>query len=190
MEGLSRKCKTCGNVKPLTEFYARVQAEGTFYRPTCKECMSEAAKRRYHEDPEWRAGKRQANKNWQDRNPGYRPAYGKAYYERRREYYAERNKAWARAHRDRRVAIRRKNVYGITQAEFDALLAAQSGRCAICGTDLHPGKWAIDHDHETGRVRGILCRSCNIMLGLAMDDQSILAKAIKYLHEKELQTKT
>lgn len=70
--------------------------------------------------------------------------------------------------------------YGITGAEYDMMFAAQQGACAICGVTsdraLH-----VDHDHTTGRVRALLCFNCNIMLGYAHEDTSILRAAIEYL---------
>ncbi len=64
------------------------------------------------------------------------------------------------------LSRRRKNKYGITTPEWEALLGSQGHRCAICKTD-DPGKsnWHTDHDHDTGDVRGILCMSCNNKLG-------------------------
>jgi len=75
--------------------------------------------------------------------------------------------------------------YGLTIETWDALLAAQGGVCACCGKEPAPSKrkhkWHTDHDHATGAVRGILCHLCNVMLGYARDDQSILIAAAAYL---------
>jgi len=74
-------------------------------------------------------------------------------------------------------------LYGITPEEFTALLEAQGGRCAICGTETPGGKggWHLDHDHDTGAIRGLLCHACNIALGYMGDDQDRLEAAIEYL---------
>lgn len=84
--------------------------------------------------------------------------------ERRRERYAQRGEDARRAHRD--AALRRK--YGMTADEVDALLTEQEGRCAICRTAKPGGRWGsfmVDHDHETGLVRGLLCYRCNTRIG-------------------------
>ena len=77
--------------------------------------------------------------------------------------------------------IRRK--YGITKEQYDNLLQQQGGGCAICGRTEEPDgrKLSIDHDHNTGDVRGILCNNCNNGLGSFGDDIEGMHKAINYL---------
>lgn len=75
-------------------------------------------------------------------------------------------------------------TFGMTLDEFADTLDSQDGRCAICGaSDPRSRKfdWAVDHDHSTGRVRGILCHPCNLGLGLFSDDEHRLLGAIDYL---------
>lgn len=74
--------------------------------------------------------------------------------------------------------------YGLTIAEWDELLKAQGGRCAICRTDRAGGgddRWHVDHDHATGQIRGLLCNSCNQAIGLLKDDPEIIAAAARYV---------
>lgn len=74
--------------------------------------------------------------------------------------------------------------YGVNLAKYDAMLASQNGKCAICGSlesEQFKGVFHIDHCHTTGNVRGLLCRGCNHMLGVVKDDPEILSKAIEYL---------
>jgi len=76
-----------------------------------------------------------------------------------------------------------ENRYGITQEEFDVLKEQQGGRCAICDTeceDLH-----IDHDHLSGKVRGLLCGSCNRAIGLLKEDPAVVRKAVEYLEKNK-----
>lgn len=78
-------------------------------------------------------------------------------------------------------------AYGLTMDEVENLLNAQEHLCAICheeGFKMHEGVWTklcIDHDHETGKVRGALCHNCNRALGLFKDDKKRLLSAISYL---------
>lgn len=73
--------------------------------------------------------------------------------------------------------------YGIGWDEFDSMLVAQAGRCAICGFDF-PNDIktpAIDHDHQTGAIRGLLCQRCNRGLGLFRDSPDILIAAADHV---------
>ena len=97
------------------------------------------------------------------------------------------NRTRSLAHYYRTTEVQRsrqlKRHYGITAAEFDIMLANQGGCCAICGTTNPGGKGAfhVDHCHETGTVRGLLCQQCNMGLGHFQDNTQSLAIAIYYL---------
>ena len=72
-------------------------------------------------------------------------------------------------------------TYNLTKENYEQLISTQNGKCAICGKLTE--KFDTDHDHITGRVRGLLCHSCNLLLGNAGDNIEILLNAIKYLEE-------
>lgn len=80
-----------------------------------------------------------------------------------------------------------KRVYGITTDEWERMYNAQGGVCYICKEEgflmdeKHEAKLMVDHDHETGAVRGLLCHNCNRALGLLKDDKERLRRAIEYL---------
>lgn len=79
--------------------------------------------------------------------------------------------------------------YKITPAEYLVIFEKQNGRCLICnGTAVGRGKknnrLAVDHNHQTGKIRGLLCSKCNTGLGLFNDSQVLLEKAIEYLKER------
>jgi len=81
-------------------------------------------------------------------------------------------------------AKHRKYAYGLSDVAIARMFASQDGRCAICQKDLdllQTRKWCIDHNHDTGTVRGILCYGCNVALGQFGDSPATLVKAIKYL---------
>ncbi|QLH20751.1 endonuclease VII domain-containing protein [Streptomyces sp. Rer75] len=71
-----------------------------------------------------------------------------------------------------------KRQYGLTEAERDELVASQAGACAIC---LDAPAAHVDHDHGTGRVRGVLCFSCNAALGQFKDRADAIRRAAAYL---------
>jgi hypothetical protein len=78
----------------------------------------------------------------------------------------------------------RQYLYGISPQQWEAAWLWQGGRCAICWTSEWPGKDSrphADHDHETGRFRGILCGSCNPGLGRFRHDPARLRSAADYL---------
>lgn len=74
-----------------------------------------------------------------------------------------------------------KRTYGITLDEFDSLVNLQNNKCKICKSSFNEIQPCIDHCHKTGIVRGILCKSCNQMLGFSKDNAEVLEEAIKYL---------
>lgn len=89
--------------------------------------------------------------------------------------------------------------YGLSAVQFETMLEAQKDACAICelpetrsnGRDDRKSSLAVDHDHKTGKVRGLLCSTCNTSLGGFKDDPKLLSKAIEYLkHHSEKTNET
>ena len=102
-----------------------------------------------------------------------KPGNRESLNEERREYH--RNYEWGR-----RLRVK----YGVDPEWYAATLEAQNSRCAICGTnqwDSRGRRPSIDHDHETDRVRGLLCERCNLALGYFDDNPQILREAASYL---------
>lgn len=108
-------------------------------------------------------------------NNKYRDQFNKRRYERRSKDHTGINE------RERGYFL--KSKYGITLEDYDEMLEAQDNACAICGKtpEENGRRLHIDHDHETGEVRGLLCHSCNMLLGFAYDNIDILLNAINYL---------
>lgn len=109
-----------------------------------------------------------------------------------RQKNRERSKAWRLAHPERQKQydpeVKRvydlKKLYGITVDQYDAMLAAQGGKCAICGGPPRGSRgkrFHVDHDHVTGRVRGLLCGHCNHGIGKFRDSPLLLEKVVAYL---------
>lgn len=80
---------------------------------------------------------------------------------------------------NRVYTLRRK--YNITIADYDALVIIQDNKCAMCGKRYKKKYYHIDHDHRTGKVRGLLCQHCNLSLGQFGDSIIVLQRAIDYL---------
>ena len=98
---------------------------------------------------------------------------------------------WIKNNPDKcRIVYRRRHLkqrYNISLGQYEEMLAAQGGKCAICG-GVNTGKrstfnLAVDHDHKTGEVRALLCNHCNRGLGFLKDDTTILERALEYLKE-------
>lgn len=71
--------------------------------------------------------------------------------------------------------------YGITITEYQALLVAQQGCCAICGQDNFDYPLAVDHNHDTGVVRALLCKNCNLAIGLFKESPELIRNAANYI---------
>lgn len=92
---------------------------------------------------------------------------------------AWRKGAPPRADNAERGRRQRLSKYGMTLEEFESIADGQSGKCSLC--DEVPTKLVVDHDHETGIVRGLICDPCNRGLGAFRDDPIRLKRAIQYL---------
>jgi hypothetical protein len=92
---------------------------------------------------------------------------------------SEYRSAWYRAHPEMR-ADQRRRVYGLAPGAYDALLTEQDGKCAICQKFT---KLGVDHDHDSGAVRGLLCGNCNIGIGNLRDDIGVITGALNYLEK-------
>lgn len=158
-----KRCRKCGEVRPLDDFAKDAQKKDG-RRPSCKECENRAVSDKLMalSPDEWRAHnkrKKDYATKWRQENP----------------------EKFARSQRNSTL----KSKYGIDIDEFDEFLARQGGGCAICGSPdagvsgkahLH-----VDHNHDTGEVRGLLCQPCNVSLGKMRESPDLLRKAALYL---------
>jgi hypothetical protein len=155
--GVDKKktCKKCGEDKPLLEFYAH---RGTRDRRAswCKECAK---------------------------------VYDRARRAKDHARYRESLRQWREANSERRAELMRDwrlKLYGLRPQDYIDLYEAQEGRCKICGEtgEAFGGRRLhVDHDHATGRVRGLLCGLCNTGIGHLGDSPERLRTAASYLEE-------
>ncbi len=165
-EGAMRTCATCKTEKTLEAFVKRsIRPDGRGY--ICKVCN-------YAKLKDWRARnpeKRRAQvRKWRQKNPSKVALYARIW----RKRYPEKNFA---------AALRSNQK--MTVAEYETMERAQEGRCAICRKlpkgRKNNGRLCVDHCHNTGIKRGLLCHACNTGIGNLQHDSTILQSAINYL---------
>lgn len=157
-------------------------------------------RKRYLEDEGYAARQKESTKRWKADNRNALRDYQKQWVEENRDrvsaynvaYMSDYVKTEAYANSKHRSRMKR---YQITDADFNAMWEAQDGCCAICKVKLQPRgrskhSAAIDHNHKTREVRGVLCRGCNHGIGSLGDSPSILIAAAKYLTERRFYGKT
>ena len=134
-------------------------------------------------------------RNWRKKNPERRKIHSQKYYSKNSEKCIARVKKYYLKNRDKILKQRKdtgshrntmlKSKYGITLEDYNKMLLAQNSLCAICGKRDTRNKsmpnLAVDHCHQTGKVRGLLCDRCNFSLGGFEDNINLLNKAIEYL---------
>jgi hypothetical protein len=109
------------------------------------------------------------SRRWRERHP-------ERHHERQRKQLArpERPSAMRKAH------LRR--AYGLSLEDYEQLVASHEGRCAIC-KHSEVGNLPVDHDHKTGRIRGLLCQRCNRAIGMFKDSPELCDAAAHYLRK-------
>jgi len=154
----------------------------------CKDCVKKRAKEyRDRQDPD---ALKQYQRDYRSKNREAIRArqleYNRRYREKNRQRLNEYSRQYRKKNRDKQWEADLKCNYGITAVEYYELLDRQSGGCAICGVqeNKNGSRLAVDHCHETGRVRGILCHDHNTALGKFRDDVRLLKRAISYLEER------
>lgn len=151
-----KTCNKCKKDKQLAEFDKNLECKFGV-SGICKECKNTRLRERNRLHPEWR-------KNW-----------------RKKSYEKNKNKA-----KEQYLLYH----YGIDLTEFNVLLEKQNNLCAICKkpeSSVHQSgilkKLSVDHDHKTGKIRGLLCYNCNRGIGHLQDNLEILNNAIAYLEK-------
>jgi hypothetical protein len=118
---------------------------------------------------------REQNKEYRENNKDVLHNKSNKYREENREYFKKYFKD-----NGQKYLLKK---YGITKEEYYNMYAEQGGRCKICGTHQSElnRRFAVDHNHENGQIRSLLCNSCNVAIGHLRDDPKIVEKARKYL---------
>ena len=127
---------------------------------------------------EYRRVHPEQKRDWAQKNVEHVREYQRAYREKNRERIREKSRDY----------FRRRGLaqYGLTVEQYDAILVAQGGGCAVCGKHPNGRRLPVDHEHETGRVRGILCDNCNRGIGrLGLEIPGRLERFAEYLQRSD-----
>lgn len=158
-----KKCTKCGRKKSIDRFhFDKTRRDGYYSR--CKTCCNNY-KRSY-----WLKYKKVLRERCRQ------------YYLKHREKIKQQAKIWRTKHPKKLRAYTLKRHYRITNKQYHQLLKRQNNHCAICKKLPRKRKHlGVDHDHKTGKIRGLLCENCNKALGMLYEDIKILKQTIKYL---------
>jgi hypothetical protein len=124
-------------------------------------------------------------KQWQKDHEPEITAYKKQYQQDNKDKIAARAKRYRQNHLAEEKHNKLMCAFGIGLEQYDKLFLAQEGRCAICGKHQteFPRALAVDHNHETGEIRGLLCSKCNTSL-VIVENRELLASAMRYLQSE------
>lgn len=129
-------------------------------------------------------------REWRKKNPEKNKKYHRKYKKRHPKKVKESQRKYCKNNKEKVKEINKKSYnrcrfkkYNMTLDEYNVMLENQNYKCAICGkTKSENGKsFAVDHNHKTGKVRGLLCNHCNVGIGYLGDSAEITAKATAYL---------
>ena len=157
-----RICNNCKEEKNL-DLFVKNKSKPLGYDYLCKDCKN---KERRTED--YRSKERSRIKN----NPELR--------EKRNRYSYD----WKNKNKDKTFKTQKnwflKKLYGITLEQYNMMFTAQEGKCALCERhqSILPKSLAVDHNHETGKIRKLLCADCNTALALAKESTDLLIKMV------------
>ena len=151
----SRVCEKCGVTKPQSENYFRSHPtkRGRGWAKKCRQCQVDEARAKRKENPQWTQATYQNEQEAKGRDGALKD---------RREYHLKRK-------------------YGITIEDYEKMMEQGGGTCWICDEPPKSARLAVDHDHYTGHVRGLLCWKCNTAIGKFQDDPDKLMRAAAYL---------
>lgn len=121
---------------------------------------------------------REKNQAWREKNKELHLSRAREYHKENRERLLERKRNHRKQNPDLYAKKLRLKKYGLSHDQYEKMLQAQDGKCAIC---REPGKLVVDHHHETDVVRALLCSPCNTAIGLFKEDTERMQAAIRYL---------
>lgn len=162
--------KVCGRCKEEKSF-DQFGKKGNGYQSYCIPCRRIKQKEWVAADPSRTEKARQRAKEWSRNNP-----------EKKRQHSLNWKKRNIDSVKEKGFAYHINKTYGLTVEQYDQIFQNQSGCCAICNKNK---KLWIDHDHNTGNVRGLLCPSCNTLVGYIETHIDLIEKTVEYIKDFE-----
>ncbi len=177
---MEKVCARCKVKQDINNFH-KANREPCGHVSNCKKCRQEILRKFHEKHP---GVKREYSRKWRENNRDKIHKHYRANAEKIRKQARER---WLNNPKVREYATdyRFKKSYGISLKDFNLMVEKQNGLCLICKKPPNNNKKSdnlyIDHDHKTGKIRGLLCHKCNAGLGSFNDNVVLLEEAIKYL---------
>jgi len=206
----TQQCIKCKEIKPLDMFYANKQSKNKkCYR--CKVCMNKVTIENYRKKQkpkkDWSTdegfkicrkclnkkpindfnihyGKTRTKDKMRNECKECQKTHSREHWKKIATRESEKKKIYHLNNRKVAHGWHLKSKYGITLVDYQKMLDLQNGKCAICGSDKPKGNYrhfAVDHNHTTGELRGLLCTQCNTGIGLLQDSPDLLLKAAEYI---------
>lgn len=192
LQHTTRTCSQCHEVKCL-DLFAKKRTSPDGRGSYCKACHARRANKYYHQN---RAFVRDKIKQYRQEKGDIVRAQEAQGRERHREKRRVRNHIYYKKTRQQQVVYSRnryrqqeptyrnsrlKQMYGLSLDDYNQMFIAQGGVCAVCLNPPVKKRLSVDHDHQTGKVRGLLCASCNFGIGRFKDNADYLERAAMYL---------
>lgn len=179
-----KTCSKCRKSKPLSNFWKKTAAKDGLdgWCIVCKKASTDPWRKTHHKQMT------QTRKRWNRDHPvlvlAAKRRYRQRHPERSRRQVRNAHRKYGKRYRARRYFKLIEERHGLTKEQVQTRAKKQNHRCAICGQRQKCGKRRrlyVDHNHQTGKFRGLTCFSCNTLLGFARDSTRILRAAIRYL---------
>jgi hypothetical protein len=162
-----KQCNKCPTPKDLKEF-SKLKKSKDGHHATCKECLNSSRRAKYLSNPEIRNKAIKHQHEWRKNNP-------------------DKVKKWEKENPEKYLDGQLRRKFGIGFDQYLSMKESQDSRCAICKKHQNEFNemFCVDHDHLTGKIRGLLCRKCNSGIGLLQDSLDIVKSAAEYLERNK-----
>lgn len=171
-------CSQCKIEKILSDFNKRYDGKNNL-RSHCKECQKKNYKQWHQKNLD---KQREKKKQYRQQNSEKERERKKIYRQKNAEKIRDKNKIYRKVNAEKIRDRILKYKYGISLEEYNLMFERQNGCCLICKEQPKKGL-VVDHSHNTGKVRGLLCNDCNTGIGLLKETPQFFINAIEYLQK-------